>query len=50
MLSSLVPRLCSSGYKVRSTVIFKSRVRNFETFMVMVSNVCYIAQLIFCNA
>ena len=38
LLSTLVPRLCSSGYEVRARALFKGRV-NFETFMVMVSNV-----------
>ena len=43
---------CSSGYMARSRAIFKGRVKLLKLenlFMVTVRDVCYIAQLIFCN-
>ena len=43
---------CSSGYMGRSRAIFKGRVKLLKLenlFMVTVKDVCYIAQLIFCN-
>ena len=45
----LAPRLCSSGYMARSRAILGKTLKLENLFMVTVRDVCYIAQLIFCN-